>query len=108
MLGAMRRRLVALGAALAVFALAACKDDPNIDGSQVAPVSSDCPSVCQRLVALCGYEPLGDECTDDAGAGYCDTQIDPDYLDCFATAPSCEDAWNCFTTVVPADDAGTD
>ena len=87
-----------------VLVAAACTDNPSIDGSKVSPSSSDCPAVCGRLVSLCGYAPQGDDCTDADGGGYCDTQIAPDYLDCFASAPSCEDAWNCFDTVTPPDD----
>lgn len=97
-----------LGVAVVVcIAVAACTDNPNIDGSKVAKSASTCAGVCNRLVSLCGYAPEGDDCTDADGGGYCDTQMDG-YLDCFATAPSCQEAWNCFNTVtLPDDDAAT-
>ena len=111
MLGAMR--LVGVLAAAAVFAIVACTDNPSVDGSKVAASASTCQGVCTRLIALCGYAPEGTvdeagtqtigDCTDADGGGYCDTQMDG-YLDCFASAPSCQDAWNCFNTVTPPDD----
>lgn len=87
-------------------AIAACTDNPTIDGTKVAQSAATCEGVCNRLVGLCGYAP--EDCTDADGGGYCDTQM-PGYLDCFAKAPSCQEAWNCFNTVtLPGDDAGTD
>ena len=100
----MRRRLVALAAALAVIAIAACRDNPNIDGAKVAVSAATCPDVCHRLDALCGMAPS--DCTDDDAGGYCDTQL-TDYLDCMSTASSCQAAWDC-TTVVADDDASAD
>src|ERR1700690_2463309 len=100
MLGAMTWRWIA---AVGVMTFA-CHDNPNIDGSQVAPIGSDasppdCPQVCTRLAALCGYAPGGD-CTDEAGAGYCDMQLNaPDLLLCMGQAPSCQSAWDCVNNV---------
>ena len=99
----MRRRLVALAAAL--VGIAACTDNPSIDGSKVAVSAATCPDVCKRLVALCGMAPS--DCTDDDAGGYCDTQLTDD-LDCMSTAPSCQAAWDCTTVVAADDDASTD
>ena len=90
---------------LATLLLVACTDNPTIDGSKVASSASTCAGVCKRLVDLCGYAPEGDGCTEPDGGGYCDTQMQG-YLECFATAPSCQDAWNCFNTVTLPDAGG--
>jgi len=83
----------------------ACTNNPSIDDSQVKASAATCDAVCNRLVALCGYAPEGPQdgaasygsCSLADGGGYCDTQM-VGYLDCFSTAPSCQDAWNCFNS----------
>ncbi len=101
------RSWISLVAAFVISAIA-CTDNPNIDDSKVKPTAANCSDVCNRMVALCGYAPEGNDggtgdCTDSDGGGYCDTQM-VGYLDCFSTAPSCQDAWNCFNT---PDEGGT-
>jgi len=98
-------RLGVVGCALAVVAIVACKDNPNIDGSKVPASDTTCPAVCDRLVKLCGYAPP--DCTDDEAGGYCDVNLaDDTILSCMATATSCQAAWDCPNVTVPADDGG--
>lgn len=89
--------------------LAACKDNPNIDGTQVAPIGNPdagdiptCAQICERLTKLCGYAPTSD-CTDDEAGGYCDTSL-VDSLGCMGQAASCQEAWACTENVAPPDD----
>jgi hypothetical protein len=91
--------------ATAALVIAACRDNPNIDGSKVAASGATCPEVCNRLVALCGYAPP--DCTDVDG-GYCETNFDDTILACMSTASSCQAAWDCPTVVPVTEDAGDD
>ncbi len=91
----------------ALVLIAACKDNPNIDGSQVAPIANPtCAQVCERLTKLCGYAPTSD-CTDDEAGGYCDTSLG-NSLDCMGQAPSCQAAWECTNVAPPDTDASDD
>jgi hypothetical protein len=104
MLAQMRWRVLP---AIVVLALAACRDNPNIDGTKVAPSAATCPEVCTRLVSLCGYAPPN--CADEEG-GYCTTNLSDDaVLTCMSTAASCQAAWDCPNAVTtPTDDASAD
>lgn len=100
---AIRGAFLALACACAI---AACTPNPSIDGSKVAPIANpDCAQACKRLADLCGYAPTADQCTTDAGDGYCETQFDTDHLACVGQAASCQAAWDC-TNATPTDDAG--
>lgn len=106
MLALMMWRASLLGvASVALVNVIACHDNPTIDGKSVAATASTCTDVCNRLVALCGFAP--DDCTDADGGGVCDTTLTP-YLDCFASAASCQAAWDCPNATTPDDDASTD
>jgi len=90
MLEAMRAFWVCAAAALAI---AACRDNPNIDGSKVAASGTSCPEVCNRLIALCGYAPP--DCSDAVDGGYCENNFDDTINACMSTASSCQAAWDC-------------
>ena len=100
--------------AVAVLAIVACRDNPNIDGSKVPTVGDPdagdiptCAQICPRLAALCGYAP--DDCTDADAGGYCDTQLADDAtLSCMGVAASCQDARDCGgSEPAPTDDSGS-
>ena len=101
---------------MSVISAAACHANPDIDGKTVAGVGSesappDCPAVCTRLEALCGYAPV--DCTNADKTGYCDTQLGDDAERvCIGAAEtsSCQAAWDCVANATPADDedAGDD
>ena len=80
-----------MGAAF-VLAIVACTNNPNIDGSKVAPTGATCTEVCPRLDKLCGHPPP--DC-DDVDGGYCQTNFDDTMLSCMSTATSCQAAWDC-------------
>ena len=99
MLGTMRVSWV--GAAALV--IAACTDNPKIDGSKVATTGATCTEVCGRLESLCGQAPP--DC-DDVDGGYCQTLFDDTMLACMSTAASCQAAWDCQPAPPPDEDAG--
>jgi hypothetical protein len=95
---------LALGASGA-SGLSACRANPSIDGSKVAKIGSaaappSCPDVCDRLVRLCGYAPVGcvESCAD----------FDDGHKVCLGQAASCQDALQSCEDADEDEDAGED
>lgn len=87
----MRALLWSLAAAVVVAgAVAACRENPSIDGTKVSTVPKPtCGQACERLASLCGYAPADCE-------GQCqDGGYDDVHLDCVGVASSCQDALGC-------------
>jgi hypothetical protein len=87
----MRRPACFLFAALLVAsASTSCRDNPSIDGSKVPTIGApgappSCGEACDRLVALCGYAPLG--CVET-----CEADHEADDRLCVGQASSCQQA----------------
>jgi hypothetical protein len=100
---------------LCAVVLVGCLDNPTIQGSTVPLLDSSTPScsdVCTHLQQLCGYAPLGDQCSNADASGYCDTEFTSDQMACIGQATSCAQAWDpgvggC-AYVPPVVDAGPD
>ncbi len=114
MLAAVNVGSIVFACALSVASVA-CTNNPSIDGTKVPPLgaSATCTDVCNRIVSLCGFAPLGVAgCSTADASGYCDTQFTSDQLTCIGQATSCQTVWDqgdggC-AYVPPAQDAGAD
>jgi hypothetical protein len=86
-----RRSACFVFAALLVAAAStSCRDNPSIDGSKVPTIGAQgappsCAEACDRLVALCGYAPVG--CVET-----CEADHEDDDRLCVGQASSCQQA----------------
>ena len=100
-----------MNSSLALFAtgvvvVAACTQNPSIDGTTVPKIGSsaappDCKDLCPRIAKLCGFAPQ--DCTVPDGGGYCDQYYDDTHRTCAGQAATCKELSECSNEVPDAD-----